>query len=87
MHSEIDSHEALIFVISPKSVDNDICDSYFDYAKKLGKTIIPIKYKEVPADQVPAKISALEWIQVPNDLNNKEELDRVLQALFERMDR
>lgn len=62
----IDAADAFIFVISPDSVESDICRQEIDEAVASNKRFLPILYREITADEHKAKIhpaiSSHNWI-------------------------
>lgn len=71
---------ALIFVISPDSVVSHACRQELDDAVALNKLIIPVVYREAPADQMPARLADLEWVFL-READPATGMDRLVEAL------
>ncbi|HTV10537.1 MAG TPA: toll/interleukin-1 receptor domain-containing protein [Acidimicrobiales bacterium] len=54
--------DALVFVISPESVESTYCRQELDRALGLGKRLIPVLARDVPDDQIPPALAALQFI-------------------------
>lgn len=59
----IASAEKILFLISPDSVASKICDWEINHAEKLGKPVIPVVVRETPMEDVPERLSRLNFIQ------------------------
>lgn len=74
--SGIDASDAVIFVLSPDSVQSDICSLELSHAIKSNKRLIPIVWREsqlyhaeTGSFKIPKQIRTLNWIffTAPND--------------------
>lgn len=61
IHSAIDEAEAFLFVISPDSVESEICDKELKYAVGQNKRLIPILHRE-PGEKVPPELAEINYI-------------------------
>jgi len=53
---------ALVFVISPESINSEYCRAELDHATDLGKRIVPLLARETPLDTIPPALSALHFL-------------------------
>lgn len=73
----IESADAVIFIISPDSLESDYCRLEVNHAVKNKKRLIPILYRQAEPSTVPAHIAALHWIE----FTEVEQFDRSLAQL------
>lgn len=62
IHKGIEQHDAFIFVLSPESIKNQVCNWEVDHAVKNGKRIIPVVCRDVDYREVRKEMSTLTWI-------------------------
>ena len=53
---------AIVFVISPESINSEYCRAELDHATALGKRIVPLLARETPLDSIPPALSALHFL-------------------------
>ena len=62
----IDAADAFVFIISPDSVNSDICRREIDHAMESNKRLLPVLYREVvdtrDKDKIHPSISSHNWI-------------------------
>lgn len=58
----IESTHTFVFVISPNSVASKVCAQEVEYANQHNKRIIPIVYRDVSPQELPAILSKLNWV-------------------------
>lgn len=58
----IESADGFLFLLSPDSVNSEICSEEIDHARKNGKRLIPLVVREVNADDVHPALRKLNWI-------------------------
>jgi WD40 repeat protein len=62
VYEAIEGSDSFIFIISPTSVDSEICSLEIAHAAKNNKRLIPIVIGDIDAGVVPPKLAALNWI-------------------------
>jgi hypothetical protein len=84
--SLIASADAIVFVMSPDSVNSQTCAWELNECERLGKQIIPFMVRHVSDDRVPSAIRKLNYIVVDENrgaaafLEATTKLERVLKA-------
>jgi WD40 repeat protein len=82
--------EAVLFVISPDSVNSDVCRQELGKALELNKRLVPVVIRETAIDTVPAEIAQLNFVDCravaaapdePEDQAFQHALDQLIQAL------
>lgn len=58
----ISEADAIVFLLSPASVDSEVCAWEIDLAARLGKKIAPIVIKDVEGASIPPVLSRLNYI-------------------------
>lgn len=62
IHKGIENADVFIFVLSPDSIKNEMCNMEVEHAVKNGKRIVPIVCREVPYPEVRKELVSLNWI-------------------------
>lgn len=62
IHRGIESSDAFIFVLSPESIKNDLCNMEVEHAVKNGKRIVPVVCQDVDYRDVRKELASLNWI-------------------------
>lgn len=73
----IEGCNAFLFVLSPASVKSPHCRDELDQAIQLKKRIVPISYKPVERDVLPASLKDHEWVFI----RESDPFDRGVQRL------
>lgn len=79
----IDNADAFVFVLSPDSIKNDLCNMEVEHAVKMGKRIIPIVCQDVDYKEVRKELSNLNWIFFRTD---GEEFNAAMKLLTKCLD-
>ena len=58
----IEEADAFVFLISPDSVNSEVCRREIEHAVKNGKRLIPLVICETKGDEIPTQLNALNWI-------------------------
>lgn len=82
----IDAADGFLYVISPDSVASEVCGRELRHAEDNGKRVVPLLRRRVPDDQVPAKVSAHNWIDASDDERLEEALEILVRALDTDLD-
>lgn len=81
----IEESNAFVFIISPDSVQSDVCRDEIDYAVENQKRIIPILHREVieqaDKEKMHPVISSHNWIFFKNEAEFENDVAKVVQAL------
>ena len=82
----IDAADAFVFIISPDSVNSDICRQEIDHAIESNKRILPVLYREVidaaDKEKVHPAISSHNWIFS----RDGDDYDAAFQTLLESLE-
>jgi hypothetical protein len=62
IHKGIEWQDAFIFVLSPDSIQAEVCNWECDHAVKNGKRIIPVVCRDVDYREVRKALAQLNWI-------------------------
>ncbi len=76
----IEQADTFIFIISPHSVDSEICSREIAHAEENNKRLIPIVISDIDPQAVPANLQPLNWIFF------KEEDRKYAKALKDLLD-
>lgn len=77
IYAGIERSENFVFLISPASVQSEICIQEIEHAIAHKKRIIPILLKETPTEEVHPTLAAINWIIL------EQQLGQVCEELFE----
>jgi TIR domain len=78
----IDSAHAVVFVISPDSLESEVAGLEVNYASQNNKRLIPIVYREAQVQTIPTTISHLNWIY----FDKADQFDESVKILLETAD-
>src|SRR5215217_5566443 len=76
VHSAIESVDGFAFVISPDSVVSKYCKLELEHAVENNKRLVPIWYREVDNESVPANLAAHQYVFFGED----DDFDRSFEA-------
>ena len=62
IHQAITSSDAFVCVVSPDYVASPICQEELEFARANNKRLIPIIRRDIPTNQAPPALAALNWI-------------------------
>jgi len=79
--SSIERADAFLFVISPDSVESEVCKIEFDQALKQHKRLIPVMHREVGAQTIRPELSEINWIFARAEDSFDEACETILKAL------
>jgi WD40 repeat protein len=82
IYAAIEEAQTFVFIISPDSVESVVCGRELGHALKHNKRLIPLVFKDAPADKVPPALNVLNWIH----LSTAEELETGVTQLIAACD-
>lgn len=82
----IDAAPALVFVISPDSLNSAVCAQEIDYAVAQHKRLIPVLCRSVDAANLPEPVRKLNWIALQGEPLPPEGIDKLVAALDTDLD-
>jgi WD40 repeat protein len=82
----IEECETFLFVITPASVESAYCEHEVEYARELGKRIVPVLRERVPDDALPEQIRDRNWIPFDDDSEFDRSVERVVTAVDTDLD-
>jgi WD40 repeat protein len=78
---------AVVFVISPESINSEYCRAELDHATDLGKRIVPLLARETPLESIPPTLSALHFLSFTEfqdpATSDREAFERQVDRLVE----
>ncbi|MGH2504254.1 MAG: toll/interleukin-1 receptor domain-containing protein [Ktedonobacterales bacterium] len=81
IHQAIISSDAFICVISPDYVASPICQEELEFARANNKRLIPVVRRDIPTNQAPPALAALNWIFFRETDNQSAAFGKLLSAL------
>jgi hypothetical protein len=84
--SGIESSQAMVFVISPNSIQSQVCGLEVSHALTNKKRLIPIVYQDVKGQTIPPELSHLNWIFFDTPEKFDESLRHVIEAVDTDLD-
>ena len=79
----IETSAVLVFVISPQSLDSEICRHELEHALRLGKRVVPLLRREVDVRAVPVDLKQRPWIEMRETDDAAIALEDILGAIDE----
>jgi WD40 repeat protein len=77
----IRNSEAIVFVISPNSIQSPTCLKELQYAEMLNKRLAPVILKQVEPSMIPENLRRLNFVSFEEDERFESELQKVVTAL------
>ena len=81
VRAAIDAADAFVFVVSPDSAGSPVCRDEADHALAVGKRIVPVVWRDTPEHDLPAAISAHNWLTLREGDDFEAGFARLLGAL------
>jgi TIR domain/WD domain, G-beta repeat len=80
--TNIEAADDFLFIISPESVASTNCRKEIDHAVANNKRMVPILYRPVPQETVPAALDKFQWL----DFTDRDQFDSKFGALIKALD-
>lgn len=81
IHQAITSSDAFVCVVSPDYVASPICQEELEFARANNKRLIPIIRRDIPTNQAPPALAALNWIFFRESDDPRQAFGKLLSAL------
>lgn len=82
----IELADTFIFVLSPDSVQSQVCRQEIDYAVEHNKRLVPVVFQDVQPDQVHPELARLNWIFLRPEDTFDDGFQKLLTALDQNID-
>lgn len=81
LHNLIASADAVLFLISPRSVASEYCDWELNEAERLAKRVFPVLVAATPLDAIPRRLARLHFTRLDDPDVQEAEYALLLEAL------
>lgn len=82
IHSGIDGADDFVFIISPDSVESEVCSEELTRAVQYNKRLVPLLYREVKDyKDVHSSLSSHNWIFFNDETQFEQSFTRLIEAL------
>jgi hypothetical protein len=81
IYAAIEAADTVLFVISPDSVASEVCGQEIAHAVAHNKRLVPIVYREVPAEQVNEVVAAHNWIFFRENDSFEQGIEFLIRAI------
>jgi hypothetical protein len=78
----IDAAEAFVFILSPNSIQSDVCAKELAHAVARNKRIVPVLARDAAGASVPEALARLQWIP----LRSEEDFEHGIESLVRTLD-
>jgi len=82
IHDAIEAADTFVFVISPDSAASETCKLEVEHAAEQHKRLVPVVYRDVPANVVPEALAKLNWIF----FREQDDFNQSFQSLLKALD-
>jgi len=86
IHAAIEAADTFVFVISPDSAASEVCKLEVEHAARQHKRLVPVVYRDVPANRVPEVLTKLNWIFFRQQDDFNPSFQTLLKALDTNLD-
>ncbi|NET35945.1 MAG: TIR domain-containing protein [Cyanothece sp. SIO1E1] len=76
----IQNAEVFVFVVSPDSIGSDENRAELELASKFNKQLVPILWRQIPAEDMPGTLRDLDWLPVET-ISNSEILEAIAKKI------
>ncbi len=77
----IESADVVVFLISPDSVASEVCDWEINEAERVGKRICPAVARATPLEDVPPRLTRLNFTFLDDPATAESEYPKLLEAI------
>jgi len=82
----IEQSDTVVFVVSPEAVKSERCVWEVDWTIELSKRLLPVIFKPVPEDEIPKKLSRLQFVRFDTGRGITRPLAELAEALRQDLD-
>ncbi|MAS33074.1 MAG: hypothetical protein CL610_03645 [Anaerolineaceae bacterium] len=82
----IESAHTFLVVLSPDYLESEYCLHELEYADQLNKRMLPIVFRPVDAEQVPACIRSINWVYFVPHAGQSNDFSAAFQAVCQAID-
>lgn len=83
IEAAVQEADVFLFIITPESLESQVCSQELDYAVKASKPIVPVLRREVSFESAPRVLQNLQWIDFLGDGHFDDSMRSLLAALEE----
>jgi WD40 repeat protein len=77
----IESSNAFLFLLSPNSLQSEVCRAEVEFARAANKRIVPVRICEIDRTQVPAAIGEVQWLEWPANSSVEERAEQLAAVI------
>jgi WD40 repeat protein len=81
IYRAIEATHTFIFVLTPDSIESEVCGKEIAHAAANNKRLVPIVHRDVAADKVPKSLGELNWVFCRDSDDFNEATDTLVRAL------
>jgi WD40 repeat protein len=81
IYAAIEAAEAFVFVMSPASLESEVCREELRHAFTVNKRVVPVMIAEVDRSVVPADLAALNWLSFENEGDFEKSFAATIRAV------
>ena len=82
----IEQSDTVVFVVSPEAVKSERCAWEVNRTLELSKRLLPVIFKPVPIDEIPEKLSRLQFVNFDSGRGVTRPLAELADALRQDLD-
>jgi len=86
VYQAIEAADAFVFLVSPTSVDSEVCSSEVAHAIEHHKRLIPIVLNDVDPAVLPPEVASINWIFCREQNEYQQAFDRLVEAVRTDLD-
>jgi WD40 repeat protein len=86
VYQAIEAADAFVFLVSPTSVDSEVCSSEVAHAIEHHKRLIPIVLNDVDPAVLPPEVASINWIFCREQREYQQAFDNLVEAVRTDLD-